>query len=62
MRASVTESGDPASMCAYVRSDWDVLSGADFFDYNHLNQDGIDKYNRMLAEALRPHAAADHST
>jgi hypothetical protein len=38
----------------YVRVDFDQLSDADYFDFNHLNQDGIRKYSRLLAERLQP--------
>ncbi|MBD3867184.1 MAG: hypothetical protein IFK94_03580 [Acidobacteria bacterium] len=38
----------------YVRVDFDLLSDADYFDFNHLNQSGIRKYSRLLADRLRP--------
>ncbi len=38
----------------YVRVDFDRLSDADYFDFNHLNQDGIRKYSLLLADRLRP--------
>lgn len=30
------------------------LGDEDFFDYNHLNHHGIDKYARSMADSLRP--------
>ena len=38
----------------YLRVDFDRMSDEDYFDFNHLNQDGIRKYSRLLAERLGP--------
>ena len=38
----------------YVTTDLDRLQDSDYFDYNHLNSNGIEKYAPMLAAALRP--------
>ena len=38
----------------YIRVDFDLLSDGDYFDFNHLNQSGIRKYSRLLAERLGP--------
>jgi hypothetical protein len=38
----------------YVTTDLDRLQNDDYFDYNHLNSNGIEKYAPMLAAALRP--------
>lgn len=38
----------------YVRADLDRLNDDDFFDYNHLNSQGIAKYAVMLSDVLRP--------
>lgn len=38
----------------YVRVDFDLMSDEDYFDFNHLNRDGIRKYSRLLAERLGP--------
>lgn len=37
---------------AYIRTDLDRLSDADYFDYNHMNSSGIEKYTPMLAQRL----------
>lgn len=42
----------------YVRVDFDQLQDADYFDYNHLNSQGIEKYSAMLATQLEPLLAA----
>lgn len=42
----------------YVRVDFDQLKDADYFDYNHLNSQGIEKYSAMLATELQPLLAA----
>lgn len=39
---------------AYVHADFDKLSNADFFDYNHLNSRGAQTFIPMLADLLRP--------
>jgi hypothetical protein len=36
----------------YVRADWDRLSDEDYFDWNHLNSQGIAKYSALLAPLL----------
>ncbi len=38
----------------YVTTDQDRLQNDDYFDYNHLNSSGIEKYTPMLADVLRP--------
>lgn len=38
----------------YVTTELGQLEDADYFDYNHLNSQGIEKYTPMLADALRP--------
>jgi hypothetical protein len=38
----------------YVTTDLERLQNDDYFDYNHLNSNGIEKYAPMLAAALRP--------
>lgn len=42
----------------YVRADFDQLRDDDYFDYNHLNSHGVDRYSVLLADALRPHLGA----
>lgn len=42
---------------AYIRADFDQLGDSDYFDYNHLNHIGIDKYANLLSEKLAPHLA-----
>jgi hypothetical protein len=39
----------------YINTRMDELSDSDYFDYNHLNSNGVDKYSKLLAEALKPH-------
>ncbi len=39
----------------YVRADFSKLSDEDYFDYNHLNSKGGEKYDKLLAEELRPY-------
>lgn len=39
----------------YVRTSLEQLDDADYFDFNHLNDRGIDRFTPMLAEALRPY-------
>jgi hypothetical protein len=38
----------------YVRVDFDQLTDADYFDYNHLNEGGIQRFSRMFAEQVQP--------
>lgn len=40
---------------AYIRADFDRLTNEDYFDYNHLNSAGAEKYDAMVAELLAPH-------
>jgi hypothetical protein len=40
---------------AYERTDLDRLHDDDYFDYNHLNSQGIEKYTPMIAEIVRRH-------
>lgn len=37
----------------YTRVDFDRLTDDDYFDYNHLNSRGIERFTPMLAEKLR---------
>jgi hypothetical protein len=39
----------------YVRADFNRYADSDYFDYNHLNSRGIEKYTSELAALLRPH-------
>lgn len=38
----------------YVRPDFDQLSAAHYFDYNHLNSQGAELYSSLLAEQIKP--------
>jgi hypothetical protein len=38
----------------YIRADFDELSDADYFDYNHLNSVGIPEYARLVAPLIKP--------
>lgn len=38
----------------YIRVDFDQLTDEDYFDYNHLNSKGVERYNPLLADQLRP--------
>lgn len=40
---------------AYVRVDFDPIGSDDYFDFNHLNSDGVAKFSPAFASALRPH-------
>lgn len=40
---------------AYARPDWDPLSDAHYFDYNHLNHEGVERASPLIASALAPH-------
>jgi hypothetical protein len=42
---------------AWVRADLDRLRDEHYFDWNHLNAEGVAVYSPLLAEALRPHLA-----
>jgi hypothetical protein len=44
----------------FVRVDFDLLSDEYYFDFNHLNQDGIRKYSRLLADKLMPILGPGH--
>jgi hypothetical protein len=39
----------------YVAVDFDRIQDDDYFDYNHMNSQGIVKFTPMLAQTLRPH-------
>ncbi len=39
----------------WVSPDTSGLRDEDYFDYNHLNNDGIARYSLLMAEALRPY-------
>ncbi len=44
---------------SYMRVNFDKLKTSDYFDYNHLNQDGVDRYSALLGpklKALKNHA------
>jgi hypothetical protein len=41
----------------YIRTNLDQLSDFDYFDYNHMNSNGIAKYTPMLAQRLNELAA-----
>lgn len=40
---------------AFIRADLDLLTDADYFDFNHLNSRGAKKYAALLAPVLRPY-------
>ena len=40
---------------AYERTDLDRLRDDDYFDYNHLNSRGIEKYTPMIADIVKRH-------
>jgi len=40
---------------SYERADLDRLRDDDYFDYNHLNSRGVEKYTPMMAEIVRRH-------
>jgi hypothetical protein len=56
VREQVEQRGVP-----YVRVDWDTFSDSDYFDWNHLNRDGIVKYADQLAPLLRPVLGRGHA-
>jgi hypothetical protein len=37
---------------AYVRPDFESLPSEDYFDYNHLNSIGVEKFSEILAPLL----------
>ena len=39
----------------YVRVDFDQLQDADYFDWDHLNANGLSRFTPMLADVLRPY-------
>ncbi len=39
---------------AYTRVDYSQFADDDYFDYNHFNSKGCDRYDKMLAEQLQP--------
>jgi hypothetical protein len=39
----------------YVRVDFDQLTDADYFDHNHLNSQGAETFNRLMAPLLSRH-------
>ncbi len=43
----------------WVSPDTTVLRDEDYFDYNHLNSQGVARYSRLVADALRPHVRDD---
>jgi hypothetical protein len=49
VKAEVLRRGIP-----YTHADFDALSDADYFDYNHLNSIGISKYARLVAPLIEP--------
>lgn len=42
----------------YTHADYDKLRDEDYFDYNHLNAVGVERYSPLLAEVLRPHVGS----
>lgn len=48
VRAEVQQQGIP-----YIRVDWDKFDDSDYFDYNHLNSKGVDKFTPLFAEQFR---------
>ncbi|MFD2235310.1 hypothetical protein [Phaeospirillum tilakii] len=56
-RAFMRERIEPRVRAAgfpYVRTDLSTLKDDDYFDWDHLNQKGMEKYTPMIAESLRP--------
>jgi hypothetical protein len=49
VRAEVERHGFP-----YLCVNWQGFRDADYFDYNHLNQRGVERFTPMFASALRP--------
>jgi hypothetical protein len=47
---------------AYTRVAWEVFTDEDYFDYNHLNRRGIEKFTLRVAEALRQHLETPPTT
>ena len=39
----------------YVRVDWRAFSDSDYFDYNHLNSQGIGKFTPQFAAHVKPY-------
>lgn len=39
---------------AYLRPDWDLIEDAHYFDYNHLNHKGVERFTPLLARTLAP--------
>lgn len=39
----------------YLRTDLDALTDAEYFDYDHLNSRGVEKFSALFARALAPH-------
>ncbi len=42
----------------HIRADFDLLSDAHYFDYNHLNNVGVAAYTKMIAPLLKPYVDA----
>lgn len=40
---------------SYIRVDFDLFPPADYFDYNHLNSDGVSRFTPLFADLLAPH-------
>lgn len=38
---------------SYVQVDWSSFTDEDYFDYNHLNRKGIEKFTPLFVEAIR---------
>ena len=36
----------------YIRTNLDAIADKDYFDWNHMNSKGVDKYTTMLAQRL----------
>jgi hypothetical protein len=39
----------------YLRVDFDRFTPEDYFDYNHLNSEGVERFSVLFADLLRPH-------
>jgi hypothetical protein len=46
----------------YVRLPLDQLDDTDYFDFNHLNSRGIEKFTPLLSQALKPYIASGNCT
>jgi hypothetical protein len=46
----------------YIRLPLDQLDDTDYFDFNHLNSRGIEKFTPLLSQALKPYIASGNCT